>query len=367
MNETKVLHIVESFGGGIYTYLKNFTKFIQNDKNIYIKTYIVYSGKRKEIDSLIIDKEFPDKVKMIEIAMEREISLIEDFKSTRKIIKIIKKIRPDVIHLHSSKAGVLGRISNFFIADKIQLFYTPHGYSFVRKDISPIKKKIFYYIEKISGKIFKSTTIACGDSEFKLAKKINNSKLVRNGVFIQEKETNVKTPTNNTLLLGTVGRITEARNPRLFNDIALKYPNYNFLWIGGGELKSLLTAPNIKITGWLNEQKEVLKFLETLDIYLQTSLWEGLPIAVLEAMAHKKPVIATNIIGNKDAVLHEKTGYLFNNITEIDKYVLLLKDKLKRAEIGENGFVRCKKYFDNKKNFKQLVSLYLESSLENKL
>jgi glycosyltransferase involved in cell wall biosynthesis len=67
-------------------------------------------------------------------------------------------------------------------------------------------------------------------------------------------------------------------------------------------------CPNIKITGWFLDREDALTALNTIDIYIQTSLWEGLPIAVLEAMA-MQPVLATNNIGNKDVVVHNETGF----------------------------------------------------------
>jgi glycosyltransferase involved in cell wall biosynthesis len=143
------------------------------------------------------------------------------------------------------------------------------------------------------------------------------------------------------LTIGIVGRITSARNPVLFNEIALRHSNLNFVWIGDGELQPLLNAPNIKITGWFLDREDALTALNTIDIYIQTSLWEGLPIAVLEAMAMQKPVLATNIIGNKDVVVHNETGFLFDEIAELDNYIEILKDE-EVTPFWEKGLERCR-------------------------
>jgi len=150
---------------------------------------------------------------------------------------------------------------------------------------------------------------------------MGKSCLVRNGIDIKEIVKSYSKIKNDILTIGIVGRITYARNPKLFNDIALKFPNYNFVWIGDGELNHEITAPNIRITGWMLDHKKVLNELNNLDVYIQTSLWEGLPIAVLEAMALQKPVLATNVIGNKDVVVHNKTGFLFNSIDELNPFL----------------------------------------------
>ncbi|MNF79261.1 Glycosyl transferases group 1 [compost metagenome] len=292
--------------------------------------------------------------------MIREFSPIQDLKSAYQLAKELKKINPDVIHLHSSKAGVLGRVAYFFLFKKKKLFYTPHGYSFLRTDISKTVKNIYWRIEKSFQRFFGGTIVACGDTELEIAKEIGSAKLVRNGIDIANVQEHFTPHQNEKLTIGIMARITAARNPEMFNQIALNFPHFNFVWIGDGELRPLITAPNIRITGWILDRKIVLKELNNIDIYMQISLWEGLPIAVLEAMALQKPVIATNIIGNKDAVLHNKTGFLFSDISELENFFEILKDPNTRSEFGENALARCHNLFDKNQNFKQLLALYQE-------
>ena len=355
----KVVHIIEALGGGVYTYFRDLSTFFgDNEIKKNIETTIIYSGNRKEIDAQKIKTEFSSGVNLIQVNMVREFSPFQDLKSVFQLAKELKKINPDVIHLHSSKAGVLGRIAYFFLFKKKKLFYTPHGYSFLRTDISNTVRKIYLGIEKNFQRFFGGTIVACGDTEYEIAKEIGNSKLVRNGIDITDVHRSFTPLQNQKLTIGIMARITAARNPKLFNEIALKFPDFNFVWIGDGELKPLITAPNIRITGWILDRKTVLKELNNIDIYMQISLWEGLPIAVLEAMALQKPVIATNIIGNKDAVLHNKTGFLFDNIEELDHYFEILKDAQTRIVFGENALARCQDLFDKNKNFKDLLALY---------
>jgi glycosyltransferase involved in cell wall biosynthesis len=357
----KVVHIIEALGGGVYTYFRDLSTFFGNDEiNKNIETTIIYSGNRKEIDAQKIKSEFSDGVKLIQVNMVREFSPVQDLKSTYKLVKELKKINPDVIHLHSSKAGVLGRVAYFFLFKKKKLFYTPHGYSFLRTDISKTVKNIYWRIEKNFQRFFGGTIVACGDTEFEIAKGIGNAKLVRNGIDIANVHNHFVSHQNEKLTIGVMGRITFQKNPQFLNHIALKFPDFNFVWIGDGELRPSITAPNIRITGWILERKTVLQELNNIDIYLQISLWEGLPIAVLEAMALQKPVIATNIIGNKDAVLHNKTGFLFSDVSELENFFEILKDPKTRSDFGENALARCHNLFDKNQNFKQLLALYQE-------
>src|SRR5690606_9712262 len=159
------------------------------------------------------------------------------------------EIKPDIIHLHSSKAGVLGRIASILFP-KVKVFYTPHGYAFTREDISKFKKKLYWNIEKYVTKIFGGTTIACGDTEYEYALNIGPAVLVRNSVKpITIKNEDKDELEDREVLIGTIGRISAQKNPKLFNEIARHFPDIKFIWIGDGELKNSLTSRNITVTG----------------------------------------------------------------------------------------------------------------------
>ena len=357
MNKLKVVHIVEALGGGVYSYFINLTHVLCKDPNLEVT--VIYSDQRKEVNLKQIVKDFHPDTRLICLPMQREISLKKDWNAFKGIRQVLLKINPDVLHLHSSKAGSLGRFAYIFSPSvKAKLFYTPHGFSFLRKDIGALKRSAFYLIEFLSQKLSGGTLIACGDTELTHAKKIGPTLLVRNGIKNDpELRKNLKVNTE-IKTIGILGRITYARNPDLFNQIALAYPDIKFIWIGDGELRKRLTAPNIKITGWFNKQAEGLHKLEKLDLYLQTSLWEGLPFALLEASARKIPILATNIIGNKDIVASGKTGFLFENLEEFDEALKLLKPLEIREKMGKAAAKRTKLLFNSCINFKKLILIY---------
>ncbi|WP_353100033.1 glycosyltransferase [Myroides odoratus] len=354
----KIIHIVESFGGGVYSYFKDLAMFFSQHTDI--ETYIIYSNKRKEITQDQIDQDFPSSIHLIPLEMERELKPIQDLRSTFALRKTIKQLRPDIIHLHSSKAGVIGRWASSMPNYKRKVFYTPHGYSFLRQDISPVKQKIFYTIEKLTQLIFGGTTIACGDTEYKLAQRIGTSLLVRNGIDLTHLNQHyiANKNTSNQLTIGTIGRISYQKNPKLFNEVALLFPQHQFLWIGDGELRDQLTAPNITISGWFTNNTAVFPYLNQLDIYMQTSLWEGLPIAVLEAMAFRKPILATDVIGNNDIVETNLNGFLFTQATDLCPILKQLENPEYRIALGEKAFSNCQEKFNKDKNFNELLAIY---------
>jgi len=245
MRKLKVLHVVEALTGGIYSYFRDLSAVLEGDETL--ETTIVYSEKREGIDPLKIRSKISSKIKLIVVPMERELSPKADFSAFLNLKKILKEIKPDVLHLHSSKAGILGRAAHLFSRSKARLYYTPHGYSFLRKDVSGTTLKMYYSIERTAQFFVRGTTIACGDTEYDFAKKIGPAILVRNGVNIEElrESYQINSTSSQELTVGVLGRAMPQKNPALFNDIAHANPTIRFLWIGDGELKKELNAPNI--------------------------------------------------------------------------------------------------------------------------
>ena len=297
---------------------------------------MVAHGRREETLENFKDY-FPNNVKLIEVKnFTRNINVTKDLKALLEIRKIVKNEKPDIVHLHSSKAGILGRVA---IHEKnIKMFYNPHGFSFLKKDDSKIKRFIYKSIEKVAAILNrKCTIIGCSKGEYEESRKLNkNSININNGITInkidEELENEQKSKIDyNNLRVCTVGRIGFQKNPELFNEIAENFPEIQFIWIGDGELKNELTSPNIKITGW-KERKEVLNELNKNDIFLLPSLWEGLPISLLEAMYMQKICIVSSCIGNRDVIENGKNGFIINSVEDFEE---IIKNIMKNKDIDK--------------------------------
>lgn len=359
----RIVHFVEAYGGGVYTYVTDLIIFLNKQSEVFKddEIYLIYSPNRVEFDVNRFKKEIPSNVKLFMLPMQRAINLKNDITSIFATRKILKEIKPDILHLHSSKASVVGRIAAFGIVKRNKIFYSPHGYAFVEHNISFFKKQTYILIERCMQFIFGGITVASGDTEFEISKKIGKSILIRNGIsFEEERPVNVKPKEISQFTVGTVGRLLPQKNPGLFNEIALKMPDVKFIWIGNGDLEHLITAPNIIVTGWIKTREELLDIINSFDVYLQTSLWEGLPISILEAMALEKPVVATDIIGNKDTVEVGVNGFLFNSATEaVDVLTKLKANPQLKEKMGKASYDRCKDLFNKEKNFQKLLENYL--------
>ena len=359
-NMRKVVYVVESFGAGVYTFLTELSNSIIG----HYEVVIIYSVRQETPQNFKND--FNSKIKFIQIDMCRGLNPLKNIKALVQLKKILKKENPDVIHLHSSKAGFLGRIAcyeNRFNMDKV--FYNPHGFSFLQQNESKLKRKLFYGLEWFASRLG-GYTVGCSMGEFEKAKKISKRCInINNGIdtskideIITENNLNtIQSKKNSKPKIGIVGRICCQKNPELFNDIAKSFSQYDFIWIGDGELKDKLVEDNIKVTGWV-ERKEVIKELLDVDIFILTSLWEGLSISLLEAMYLGKPVIVSNVTGNKDVVYNNVNGYLANDLNEYIEtinYIILnniildtkFKDKVRSNIIDEYEQMQMvKKYMD---------------------
>lgn len=351
IRKIKILHIVEAMGGGVFSYIVDLTNNLCDECEVVV-AYALRPQTPQDFDTY-----FDTRIKLIKVNnFVRSVSLNQDIKAFFEIKKIYEEFHPDVVHLHSSKAGILGRFA--IKGSKVKIFYTPHGYAFLKKDDSIFKRYIYKIIELIAAQK-KCTTIACSKGEYEATLELTeNATYINNGININEFDRLEcqESSENKVLKICTVGRICYQKNPEIFNKIAEAFPNIPFIWIGDGEMKDKLTSPNIKITGWV-DRKTALEFLNMSNVFLLPSLWEGLPISLLEAMYLKKICIASKVIGNQDVIQHGENGFLANNLND---YIYIIK-ALCNGEYNIEYF-KSKSYRDVLKNYTSIVmaSKYLE-------
>lgn len=354
--KVKVLHIVEAMGGGVFTYLVELAKGMCDEFDVTIAF-----GLRQETPTNYEDY-FDKKIKLIRVNnFTRGISLKKDGGAYFELRKIIKSMQPDVIHTHSSKAGAIGRL--MFTKKCGQMFYTPHGYSFLMENISNKKKKIYKAIEKICGRK-DCITVACGQSEWEQSLDVSKkTTFISNGINIEKMDKELKKkkekPSNHPFTVYTVGRINYQKNPELFNQIAERMPDIRFVWIGDGDMRNQLTSKNITVTGWIHGNG-IYDMAKEGDAFLLTSRWEGLPISVLEAMCMKKVCIVSNVLGNRDVIHNGETGYICDNIDEFIEAINQVKNNN-----STNLIKNARKEIEEHYNSRNLIDRYKELYMEN--
>lgn len=361
-NNFVILHIVESFAGGTFEFLVNLTK------NLNEFHHIIIHGKRTETIANYRSF-FPADVEFIYWQnAEREISLIKDIKALIELLKILKKIKKiNIIHVHSSKAGFLGRLAALIIGKRQKVIYTPHGISFFRKDVSFLKKTFYVVLEFIAS-FMCNVIVCCSQSEQDCVKKyfIKNVLVIENGVSGYKEKKATATKETDKFIVATMGRITPAKNPKLFNEIAYHIKDdkqIQFIWIGDGENRQSIKSENIFVTGWLASNQALKKLFEC-SVYLSTSLWEGLPLSVLSAMSEAKPVVLTKCAGNID-VNKCNNALFYNSAIEAVKILLKLKNnKSLISNLGIKNYEVYKEFFTINTMCAKYKRLYLSVSDE---
>ena len=302
-----LFYAVKRLSGGILTFLTDLSNRLIETYDISIAFY-PDSETPQQIRTL-----FDPRVKMYSVtSFESDGNPLTDGGGGTELKALCEEIHPDIIHLHGFGAGRIGR--KIFANADIPVFYTPHGYLFLAEDHNRITKSMYRRIEKNLAKT-NCVTIACSRSEYAEALAFSDTAVyVNNGINTESidqllQETAIP---DHPLTVYTSGLINPQKNPALFNEIAMAMPDVQFVWIGDGEMRYKLTAPNTKITGWL-PREEALKQAASADVFILTSLWEGLPLTLLEAMYMNKLCVVSNVAGSKDLIVNGETGFVCNS------------------------------------------------------
>lgn len=327
--------------------------------------HIILHGERKHVMAASeVKKTFPRKnIRFIRWrSAQRSLNPMKDFMAFSELYKILRRLKRaglvDAVHLHSSKSGLIGRAA-CRMAGIDNVVYTPNGAPFLAGK-NPLYNYFYQQLEKI-GHGFGGRVICCSESELNEYHKIGISgAFVNNGISLKNAKPGEQ-PRQDRFRIITSGRIVSQKNPQLFNAIATyfqEFGNFEFIWAGDGAGRSVLTANNIKVTGWIDTET-VKAMVADADVFLSTSLYEGLSFAVLEALALKKPLLLTNCVGNTDVIKNGLNGDLFNNETEAIIKILNYYNNAEMLKVmGEHSRRICTSEFDAQQNFNSYRDIY---------
>ncbi len=383
----KVLRIVNRFNLGGPTYnVAYLTRFMSSDFETTLvggikdelEGHSEYIVRNLGIEPIIISE------------MRRSLNPINDLIAYRKLSKLIKQIKPDIVHTHASKAGTLGRLAAFNNNVPVVL-HTFHGHVF-HSYFSKFKTKLILSIERGLARRC-SKIIAISDKQkqelvedFKVVAP-DKCEVIPLGFMLErfqdnyaEKRKSFRTKfqiADDEIAIGIVGRITAIKNHRLFIDgisqlVKQTDKNLRVFIIGDGELKDKLVSYSEQLglkTAYLPDQKEfkptvvlftswiqnVDEVYPGLDVLAMTSLNEGTPVSLIEAQAANTPIVSTNVGGIANIVVPNKTALLCenNNLDDfVSKLKLLVEDDDLRVELSKNGW----QYVKDKFSYKRLVS-----------
>ncbi|WP_223556579.1 MULTISPECIES: glycosyltransferase family 4 protein [Lysinibacillus] len=281
-----------------------------------------------------------EKIDVISIpAMQRAIHLKKDLQSLWQLRAAFKKIKPDIIAAHSSKAGAIGRVVGSLLG--IPTVFTAHSWSFTEG--VPHKKKILYSrmeksVQSLTAKII---TVSEYDRKLALTKRIapaHKMLTIHNGIDQIDKRIAPNREKEEHPLIVMVARFEVPKRQDLLLEALAELSDipWRLQLIGDGSLRPNLETfvANKGLTdrvSFLGNQLEVTPLLEDSHLFVLLSDWEGLPISIIEAMRAGLPIIATNVGGVNELVSDHENGFLMNR-DDTD----LLKKRLKQLLMDEN-------------------------------
>lgn len=250
-------------------------------------------------------------------SMRSKINLIEDIASYIAVKKLINSLQPDIIHAHSSKAGMIGRFVG--LSCKIPVVYTIHGWGF-----GPGRKimvALFVYVVELFTARFTNEFIAVSEADKQLGIKylfVSKSRIttIYNSTKFAAKKCLVETNDVNIMM---VARNEHPKDYMTFFKGLANASVDNVFVVGGGtddrnfiEKAQYFSGQNFKKIKFMGERKDIETLLEKTSVFVLSSRFEGLPIAIIEAMSKGLPIIATSVGGIPELVHHKVNGLLFD-------------------------------------------------------
>ena len=318
----------------------------------------------------------------------REISPVKDFQAYCFLVKYFREKKFDVVHTHSSKAGIIGRLAARAAGVPL-VVHTIHGLAFHRFE-KPWKNRMYILLERFAAKrcdrIYAVAQAMIDQSLNAGIGKKEQYKVVYSGMELEPFLTSVREKTlrqslgipEDALVIGTVARLFPLKGYeelfRMIPDLVKKYPKLHFLFVGNGTLREDLESQaekggfrnRISFAG-LVPPHEVYRYVAQMDILVHFSLREGLPRAAVQGLASGKPVIAYALDGTPEVVHPGSTGFLVEpgDTQEAEKAVeFLLDHEDKRLEMGANGRNLVKDVFGWKRMSDILMEDYKEQLAE---
>lgn len=274
-------------------------------------------------------------------SLTRSISLIQDLKAFVFIWRAIKNFKPNIVHTHTFKAGLLGRLATLLMIKRPIVIHTFHGH-LLHGYFGKTKTRILVYVERFLSS--KSDVLIAVGERVKLD-------LIANGIGITSKFKVIRPGFNlkeineiDPLELGInksefvcawVGRLTEIKKPHRILELAHELHSrgtkqFKILIVGDGEMRkdlereSILKSLPIVFLGW---RTNALDYVAISDVLISTSENEGTPISIIEAQLLGKPVIATDVGSVSEVMIPGKTGFTLDyDSKKFCEKILYLKD-----------------------------------------
>lgn len=348
----KIVLIVESFGAGVFGVV-NFVanRFAASGHDVYV-LHDIRPDTPSNYPAL-----FDSRVRLVHFPIRRMSKIFFSFGDLRRFASFLKSVDPDVIHLHSSFAGALGRLVKPFLRINSRWYYSPHAFKFASGGRSSLIFWMFEWILSFSN----VPLIACSRGEMNQAKYFwSSSMLLENAASVLH-DVEVDNCKDDFLIV-SMGRMVSQKRPEMFLDICArsKIDSSKFLWIGSGDdaYEEMFRERGVRFTGWI-ESGEARRILSGCTIYLQCSSYEGMPLSVIEAQLYGKPCLVTDVVGNRDVVVDGVTGFVCNDADDfLQKIEYLRKNHDALSKMASAAKKMAATRFDPDLYYQRISNIY---------
>ncbi|MCP5102312.1 MAG: glycosyltransferase family 4 protein [bacterium] len=324
MQKIKAVHIITKLelGGAQVNTIHTYENLGQNRFDSYLLCGPggILTDKIKKENELFIIKD-----------LVRQLNPLKDLKAFLQIRKTLKQIKPHVIHTHSSKAGIIGRLTAFLLRIPV-IIHSVHGFSFSPYQ-SLLKRAFYVTAEKLVAKITHHFVFVSNDDiqiakQKKLVK--DNYSLIRSGFpfkkFLEKNEniSEIRKRYNiekNHFVCGIIAPFKPQKGLFHLIEIAARViaakPNTIFIITGDGALRETIETKlkekgifdNFRLPGFVFDIENAI---DCFDLGISTALWEGLPQSLIQLRLKKKAAVVSNIPGNREVIKENKNGFLVN-------------------------------------------------------
>jgi glycosyltransferase involved in cell wall biosynthesis len=324
----RVLHVVEATIAGVRTHVQTLSTGLDRRR---FQSVVACPPHRENAygDDQFVNYLTNAGIPVVPVAMRRSISPLADLVGLHRLVDILRRQRFDVVHLHSSKAGLLGRLAAR-IASGPAVVYTPNGLAFLG-DHGPKQRYLYLQMERLAARwcdriiavspgernLIVSSGIASPDRVVCIDMGIDPDIVPRS--FDRSAQRRALGLPLEAIVIGTAARVEPQKNPLLLVEAAAQVlkaaPNTHFIWCGDGQLRATVEAraQALGIAGhcrFLGHREDARLVLAACDLFWLTSNYESFGLATVEAMALELPVVATDVLGTCDVVVPGVTGML---------------------------------------------------------
>ena len=359
-SQITVLHVIARLNvGGTARYLTQLAEHLP-EHNVKI---VIASG---YVQGEEVEDPSASQFKIIRIpSLGRAINPLADYKAYKELKRVVADLKPDLIHTHTFKAGLIGRIRDF----GVPVIHTFHGHLFTDPEFKGAKGTVIRLIEKyLASRTHSLVTVGVGVAQDLIKKGIgvqSQYHSIAPGVLplaVTERSKafkNLNLTDDGKLIVGWIARMTGVKNPNRALEIAEKLPNTRFVMAGGGDLLDSITTTageNVSVVGW----QDARNIFGICDVVLSTSENEGMPVALIEAQLAGLPVVATDVGAVSEVIQTGVTGLVVpaDNAALIQAVTKIINSSDKGKAMGKAGAIRARKLFSIEQMVAAHVDLY---------